>query len=240
MSSDLDAHLAAYAGGSQYDFDNEILLTWYPRRIIALASLATSMLELGLGHGFTAPIFAPYFRRHVVVEGSSAVIQNFRRKYPDVRTEIVRDLFERFETSERFDAIVMGFVLEHVEDPVALIKRYKRYLAPGGKLFIAVPNAQSLNRRLGFVAGLLDDLHQLSANDLALGHRRYYTLASLTAEAAKAGCRVERAEGIYLKPFTTQQIMALSLDKRVIEAMCQVGVDYPELSCGLLVQLTIV
>ena len=76
----------------------------------------------------------------------------------------------------------------------------------------------------------------LSENDRLLGHRRYYTVASLGAELAQAGLTLDRIEGIYLKPFTTQQILSLQLDPRVIEAMCSVGIDYPELCCGILAQ----
>ena len=44
--------------------------------------------------------------------------------------------------------IVMGFILEHVDSPVQeIISRYKSYLSPGGKMFLAVPNAEVLNRR---------------------------------------------------------------------------------------------
>ena len=80
MSNILDRHLAAYQGDNQYDFDNEILLTWYPERVIFHAGTSKSILELGLGHGYTADIFSRHFKRHIVVEGSSAVINNFRNK----------------------------------------------------------------------------------------------------------------------------------------------------------------
>src|SRR6266496_2732843 len=65
MKNKLDAHVAAYQGGNLYDFDNEILLTWYPQRIVMNSTGAGSVLELGLGHGFTTNIFSNTFSRHV-------------------------------------------------------------------------------------------------------------------------------------------------------------------------------
>ena len=59
MSNMLDTHVKAYEGNSLYDFDNAILLNWYPKRIIGLASGAESLLELGLGHGYSTPLFSP-------------------------------------------------------------------------------------------------------------------------------------------------------------------------------------
>lgn len=238
MDNTLDKHVAAYQGDNLYDFDNEILLTWYPQRVLHHAGAARSLLELGLGHGYTTDIFSRRFARHVVLEGSPAVICNFRDKHPDCRAEIVDTWFENFATDERFDVIVMGFILEHVEDPLLILRRFRDFLAPGGKMFLAVPNARVLNRRLGQLAGLLDDVTTLSENDLLLGHKRFYTVDSLSAEVAQAGCGVDRLEGIYLKPFTTRQIVSLQLDRKIMDALCTVGVDYPELSCGLLAEIS--
>lgn len=236
--SALDAHASAYAGNSVYDFDNEILMNWYPQRVLRHGDGARSILELGLGHGHTARIFSSHFDRHVVLEGSPEVIARFQSTHPDCRAEIVETYFEDYTTDERFDVIVMGFILEHVEDPGAIISRFRRFLAPGGKTFIAVPNAEVLNRRLGHHAGLLADMTSLSAHDLLLGHRRYYTVASLSQEVEAAGYRIDRLEGIYLKPFTTSQVVSLGLGQNVIDAMCEVGLDYPELSCGILAQIS--
>jgi trans-aconitate methyltransferase len=238
MANKLDIHVAAYEGRNLYDFDNEILLTWYPQRIVARSAGASSVLELGLGHGFSTNIFADHFARHVVLEGSPAVIRNFRERFPGCRAQIVETYFETFATEERFDVIVMGFILEHVDDPFQVISRYRSFLAPGGKMYFAVPNAEVLNRRLGHLAGLLDDVTTLSENDLLLGHKRYYTVATLTEVVVRAGYKIDKMEGIYLKPLTTRQMLSLDLGKDVIRALCEVAVDYPELSCGILAEVS--
>lgn len=240
MKNKLDTHVAAYKGGNTYDFDNEIILTWYPQRILMNSKGAISILELGLGHGITANIFSGRFDRHVALEGSPAVIQNFKDNFPGCDAQIIETYFEEFHTEEKFDVIVMGFILEHVDDPSGIIKLYKNFLSPGGKFFLAVPNAEALNRRLGHIAGMLDDMSSLSENDLLQGHKRYYTVASLNAEVNRAGFKIDWMEGLYLKPFTTSQIISLNMDGKIISALCEVGVDYPELSCGILAQISLI
>lgn len=237
MHNILDSHLAAYTGNNLYDFDNTILLHWYPRRILQLTDRATSILELGLGHGFTTEIFSKRFARHLVIDASPAVIAHFRKNFPDCRAEIVEGYFEQFATTEKFDVIVLGFVLEHVDDPVEIMSYYRRFLSPRGQMFLTVPNAESLNRRLGHRAGMLEDLFQLSDHDRLCGHKRYYTVTSLTADVEKAGYRIERMEGIYLKPFTTVQMKSLNFGQNVIDALCEEGVGYPELCCALLAEI---
>lgn len=239
MKNALDEHVVAYEGQNLYDFDNNILLNWYPKRVLALAEGSKSLLELGLGHGFTANIFSRSFGRHVILEGSPAVIEHFNKNHPECTAEIVETYFENFETDEKFDVIVMGFILEHVDDPAQIVARFKKFLAPDGKMFLAVPNAEVMNRRLGHLAGLLPDISELSENDHMLGHKRYYTVKSLKDEVTACGYDIICIEGIFLKPFTTRQLVSLDLNTSILEALCHLGVSYPELSCGIFVQLKI-
>ena len=143
-------------------------------------------------------------------------------------------------TDEKFDVINMGFILEHIDNPFEILTRFKKFLSPGGKIFVSVPNAEVLNRRLGNLAGMLPDMTLLSENDHLLGHKRYYTVDSLKTEIEKAGYKLEKIEGIYLKPFTTKQILSLEFDKKIINSLCEVAIDYPELSCGMLAQISLV
>lgn len=237
MTNALDNHVAAYTGSNLYDFDNRILLNWYPARIASLCAGAASLLELGLGHGYTTSILAQNFPRHLVLDGSPAVIANFRSMWPDCPAEVRQTYFETFESDERFDVIVMGFILEHVDDPVQIMDIYRRFLKPGGRMFVAVPNAEVLNRRLGHLAGLLPDMEALSENDYLLGHQRYYTVKTLSADIDQAGYDIVKLEGIYLKPLATSQMVSLNLSEAIIRSFCEVGVDYPELSCGIMAEI---
>lgn len=235
MSNKLDSFVNAYKG-QIYDFDNELILSWYANRIIQSCASSMSLLELGLGHGFTTNIFNNHFTDHTVLDGSQEVINNFQEKFPDCKAKIIKTYFEDYESKEKYDVIVLGFILEHVDEPEKILNKYKTFLKPGGRLFVTVPNAEAMNRRLGHYAGLLADMNELSQNDLVLGHKRYFTVDSLKESMGNAGISIERIEGIYLKPLTTSQILSLNLDRKIIEGLCDIGINYPELSCGILAE----
>jgi len=53
----------------------------------------------------------------------------------------------RFE-SESFDCVVMSDIVEHVPDPVGLLREAARVLKPGGLLLLSAPNVRSWSARL--------------------------------------------------------------------------------------------
>jgi SAM-dependent methyltransferase len=232
-TTDLDEMKDAY--DEYFVLDNRLMLEWYPQRVVKMAR-GSSLLELGLGHGFSTAFFSRHFSRYKVIEGSGEMIERFRSRFDASAVDIVEGYFEDFETAERFDNIAMGFILEHVDDPGLILRRFRRLLNPGGSVFIAVPNSESLHRRFGNAAGLLPDLEKLSQADLGFGHQRYFCMRTLTALVESEGYGIARAEGIFLKPITTQQIIDLKLSPEILNAMLAVGVEYPELSNALLVQ----
>ena len=234
----LDKVSTEYMPGSATEIENNLILNWYPTRILDRVGRETagSILELGIGHGYTTPLFNDFFDRHVVIDGSPVVIEQFRKNYQLESLEIVESYFETFDTHEAFDVVLMGFVLEHVDDPELLLNRYRQFLKPGGRLFVAVPNAKSMNRRLGLAMGKIDDIYSLNENDLALGHQRQYCLHTLreTLERADYDCVWE--EGIYLKPLPLGYMQQMPEFDENLQAMLKVGVDFPELCVGLLVE----
>jgi SAM-dependent methyltransferase len=219
--------------------ENKLILPWYTKRIVSRFGHCGSLLELGIGHGLTVGILNAACDRHVIVEGSQVVIDQFHRNHPGFAAELVQGFFEEFDTDERYDVIVMGFVLEHVEDPGLLLDRYKRFLKPNGRMFVAVPNAKSMNRRLGIELGIIDDIYALNVNDVALGHKRQYSRESLEQELLAHGYNVLHTEGIYLKPLPLAVLRTLSDFEGNVQAMLKVGVEFPDLCVALLVEVAL-
>ncbi|EJO91436.1 SAM-dependent methyltransferase [Ectopseudomonas mendocina DLHK] len=239
--SKLNDVTSQYKPGAVTSLENELILNWYPPRILRRleGKAPLSLLELGLGHGYTTALFNRHFQRHVVLEGSSVVIDLFRENYPGLNIELVEGYFEHFVSSEQFDVVMMGFILEHVDDPGLILRRFRDNLRPGGCLYVAVPNAKSLNRRLGLAMGKIADIYELNANDHALGHQRQFCRDTLKALLQAEGYRVTWEEGIYLKPLPLGYMQTMPEFEENLQAMCEVGVDFPDLCVGLLMEVQV-
>jgi len=239
MSKKLDSQVSSYTASFPHFEENRIVHFSYGHRIAEYVRQveAAGVLSLGIGHSEVArPLVeclrTGQLRRYAIVDASHGLVEAFRDDLAPTPTglELIEGWFESFETEGVFDVIEAGFVLEHVDDPAIVLRRMHRFLAPGGRMFIAVPNACSLHRLIGFRAGLLRDMYALSDADRALGHQRYFDLPKLQALVSSTGWRLVEARGMLLKPFTTGQMNQLALPPSVWSALQAVAADYPEIS----------
>jgi SAM-dependent methyltransferase len=58
--------------------------------------------------------------------------------------------------SGQYDAIIYGDVVEHLSDPLRVLRDLNRHLAPGGVVVVSVPNVAHLWVRLSLLAGRFD------------------------------------------------------------------------------------
>ena len=107
--------------------------------------LTRSYLEIGPGHGLLLEKALNTFGasdRTVVIDISAASLELtraiIRHSMPErVDVEFVLGDILKSDLGGKFDFIAMGEVLEHVEQPAALLARLKEMLAPGGRIFIS-------------------------------------------------------------------------------------------------------
>jgi SAM-dependent methyltransferase len=97
----------------------------------------------------------------------------------------------------RYDALILFDVIEHIESPAEFLASALYHLKPGGHVFINVPALQSLYSRF----------------DIAVGHYRRYSKATLEAELARAGIRKvdDRYWGLTMLPVLALRKLLMSL-----------------------------
>ncbi|MES1200126.1 MAG: class I SAM-dependent methyltransferase [Pseudomonadota bacterium] len=76
-------------------------------------------------------------KRAVAIEINPELCAHYRAKGFDFRCV---DATSDVDLGDRFDRVFIGDVIEHVNDPVALLAFAKRHLKPGGAILITTPN----------------------------------------------------------------------------------------------------
>jgi SAM-dependent methyltransferase len=164
-----------------------------------------SLLDLACGDGLMTGMFAGKVSRVVGVDANGTHLAEARKRLPT--SEFHECLIEDLDITEKFSTVLMLEVLEHVIDPVALLRKAASFLAEDGVMIVHVPNALAINRRLAVLMGSLESCEELSPFDLEiLGHRRSYSLKTLGLDIEAAGLRTVRTGGIFYKILSTAQM----------------------------------
>lgn len=106
-------------------------------------------LEVGGGHGFYLNEAIKLIEGEVkydLLDISESSI-NISKKFIDspAVTYILKDIFD-YETTEKYNFITVGEVLEHIEEPVELLKKIASLLTEDGHVFITTPtNAPAID-----------------------------------------------------------------------------------------------
>jgi 2-polyprenyl-3-methyl-5-hydroxy-6-metoxy-1,4-benzoquinol methylase len=219
--------LEAIAANSRYALGLNTRTTEYAGRIFARWWRGGSCLELGPAEGVMTELLPKEFTEITVVEGSERFCRDLRARFPAMH--VVHSLFEEFRPEGRFDAILLGQVLEHVEDPVALLRRAGTWLSPGGRIFASVPNARSVHRQAAVAMGLLPIESALNEADRAHGHRRVYDPEAFRADFLAAGLAIDAFGGFWLKPLSNAQMEA-TWTPAMVDAFLRLGERYPDIA----------
>lgn len=102
-----------------------------------------NLLDIGCGTGWTTAIWKEAGFQTIGLESSPVRSKIAKEKY---HLDVYPDHLENFKTDQLFDVIIMRHLFEHIEDPVAMLKKIKKFLKPNGILLIVIPNIACIGR----------------------------------------------------------------------------------------------
>ncbi len=195
-------------------------------------------LEMGCYRGEFTRTLAGAFDDLTVLEGAGNLVEAARRAVP-AHVRFVHSRFEDWNppADVRFDAVFLMHTLEHVDEPVSLLERIGRWLAPGGRLFLVVPNANAPSRQIAVKMGLITHNTAVTAGEYEHGHRRTYAFDTLEHEVRLAGLDVTHRAGVLFKPLANFQmdraLEAGIIDRAYLEGCYQLGMVHPDLCASI-------
>lgn len=196
-----------------------------------------SLLELGSFKGDFTGRLLPHFDDVTCVEASDVAIAAARKKLGD-KVKFVHALFENAALPKRYNNIVLTHVLEHLDDPVMILKRInEEWLAENGRFFLVCPNANAPSRQIAVKMGLITHNSAVTVAEAEHGHRRTYTLDTLERDAVAANLKVVHRSGIFFKAlanFQWDRLMQTDIISReYLEGCYKLGQQYPDLCSSI-------
>lgn len=182
-----------------------------------------TLLDLGCSYGKIAKALSPHFKRIVAVDGSERLINQAKKENsaPNIFYRI--SIVENLDIKEKFDVVLLSFILEHVASPQIILGKAAKFLKKNGVLFIMVPNAESLHRRIGKAMGIIKKLDELTPIDINHGHRRVYRLKTLVKDIRGADLNINKKGTFFIKPLSNKQME--KFDPEICDALYEIGKD---------------
>ncbi|MFK8137248.1 MAG: class I SAM-dependent methyltransferase [Bdellovibrionales bacterium] len=181
------------------------------------------VLELGYGDGIVTSKLKSFGDSYTVIEGSPNIAEQAKNEHPEI--EVVCSLFEDFKSTLKYDKIIAGHVLEHVDNPIEILLKIKSWMHESSEIIVIVPNANSIHRQLAVLMGLQEKLDTLSKRDHLVGHQRVYTPESLEADIQASGLKTLERSGFFLKSLPNSMMLDYSED--LIKAMNSISEQMP-------------
>jgi len=219
-----------------YNFDFDVMHNYMLKSFIPFFKEG-NFLELGSYKGDFTKKFLPYFKDITCVEASDEAIKIAKGVIGD-KVKYVNGLFEDISLTSKYDNIVLTHVLEHITDPVAVLKKInEEWLSDSGRFFLVCPNANAPSRQIAVKMGLITHNCAVTPAEKEHGHQITYTIDTLERDARLAGLNVIHRSGIFFKALANFQWDRLLntdiITKEYLEGCYQLGQHYPDLCSSI-------
>ncbi len=219
-----------------YNFDFDVMHHYFMKTFIPFIN-GNDVLELGSFKGAFTKRLEKKFKDITCVEASDEAIKEAKKIIRD-DVQVINSLFEQVNLPKKYNNIVMTHVLEHLNDPIYVLKRVNNeWLSNDGKFFLVCPNADAPSRQIAVKMGLISHNTAVTEAERKHGHRITYTLDTLERDVKSAGLKVVHRGGIFFKALANFQwdklLQTDIVSKEYLEGCYQLGQLYPSLCSSI-------
>ena len=172
-------------------------------KLLRLITKGKKVLEVGCASGYVSKFLSDQLNCTVVGVEIDPVAAKEAEKYCQkvIVGDIEKNDFFIHIGAERFDIITFGDVLEHLRNPISVLKAMRPLLSDDGFILASIPNIAHISVALELLEGkfeyrtlgLLDDTHI-----------RFFTKKSILAMFRDAGFEIVQWDRVIIKPENTE------------------------------------
>jgi len=225
-------------GARKYAYEFDTILRRYMMRALDPFLPPGRALEMGCYLGDVTEMLAERYTDLTVIEASGELASAAQKRL-GARARFLQGMFETIDVAEQFDAIFLMHTLEHLDDPVHVLRRAGGWLNDSGRLFVVVPNANAPSRQIAVQMGLIPFNSAVTDAEREHGHRRTYSLDTLERDVVGAGLRIVHRGGVFFKPLANYQFDKLAggdiVSDAYLEGCYRLGMHYPDLCASIYV-----
>jgi 2-polyprenyl-3-methyl-5-hydroxy-6-metoxy-1,4-benzoquinol methylase len=219
-----------------YNFDLEIMHKYMFRSFFPFLRKG-NLLELGSGKGDFTRRLLQYYDDITCVEKDEASLVVAISEFQE-RVKYVQSSIEDAILPTKYDNVIMTHVLEHIVDPIAILKRVKEeWISDYGRLLIACPNANAPSRQIAVKMGLISHNAAITSDEVKHGHKITYSFDTLERDVREAGLKIIYRSGIFFKALSNFQYDELLktniVSAEYFEGCYKFGQEHPDMCASI-------
>jgi 2-polyprenyl-3-methyl-5-hydroxy-6-metoxy-1,4-benzoquinol methylase len=122
---------------------------WYRRHLavyewIGARVIGSRVLDMACGEGYGSAVLARGAESVLGVDANPEAFEHARLRYAGQNLRFERGMVENHGEPGAYDAVVFLQTIEHVQDPLAVLRHFRSLLAPGGAVYVSTPNLLTL------------------------------------------------------------------------------------------------
>ena len=122
---------------------------WYRRHLavyewIGARVIGKRVLDMACGEGYGSAVLARGAESVLGVDANPDAFEHARLRYTAQNLHFERGMVENHGEPGSYDAVVFLQTIEHVHDPVAVLRHFSSLLADGGVAYVSTPNLLTL------------------------------------------------------------------------------------------------
>lgn len=164
-------------------------------KVVQLTKNSQNVLDVGCADGYLSEKILSNECEVVGIEIDLKAAKNAKKYCKEVICGDAEFIELSEEYKKYFSVIVFADILEHLKDPLAVLKRYKKYLKDDGYIIVSLPNISNWRMRFKFLFG---NFEYEDKGLLDEGHLRFFNEKSakkLLTDAGYVICKFDLTVG---------------------------------------------